>query len=133
MYTGPGCLCQPVEPNGSYKWVSTSTSIAGPVLSRDCAFAMYWNGFTVGSGGFKVWFWSVFTMKRLYVPLPIKVRCTPIAVVADVFSTYTPIAKTHRTAAVTAVCKPFTFIFWPPKCRTGGLSQQYRYSTMEDE
>src|SRR4051794_23497293 len=71
-------------------------SIAG------CAFAMYWN---------PAWFTSVFTMKRLYVPLPIRVRVTPLAGVAHTLSTYPLIAKTISAAHVAAVFKTLPFIF----------------------
>src|SRR5712691_11607776 len=58
---------------------------------------MYWNGLTVGSVGFRVWFSLLFTMKRSYVPLPIRVRVTPLAGDAETFR-YPPKAKVQTSA-----------------------------------
>src|SRR5438309_1349100 len=70
----------------------------GSVLPRACAIAMYWNGLTVGSVGFRVWFSLVFTIKRPYVPLPIRVRVTPLAGDAETLTRYPPKAKVQTSA-----------------------------------
>jgi len=59
-------------------------------------------------------------MKRSYVPLPIRVRVTPLAGVAHSLRTYPPIAKKHRSKTVIVVFKAFLFIFDLQNVEAGG-------------
>src|SRR6516165_2688706 len=89
--------------------------MAGSVLPRACAIAMYWNGLTVGSVGFRVWFSAVFTMNRSYVPRPIRVRVTPLAGDAQTLIMYPPNVNAQTSAIVPDILAIlFVFIVSPP-------------------